>query len=72
MNCWEFKNCPEGVFNTCPAFPENGSACYTITGVKCVEGKIESASLDEQVAHCGKCDFYEHIRPARSEEFEVI
>lgn len=72
MNCWEYKNCPEEVFNICPAYPESGSACYTITGVKCVEGKIEFASLDEQVAHCGKCDFYAHIRPARCEEFEVI
>jgi hypothetical protein len=50
------------VFKICPAYPESGSTCYTVTGVKCGEGEIEFASLDEQVAYCGKCDFYAHQR----------
>ncbi len=62
MNCWEHKNCQEDVFKICPAYPECGSACYMVTGVKCDEGKIEFASLDEQIAHCGKCDFFAHQR----------
>ncbi len=62
MNCWEYKNCREEVFKICPAYPESGSACYTVTGVKCGEGKVEFASLDEQVAHCGRCEFYAHQR----------
>lgn len=62
MNCWEYKNCQEEVFKICPAYPQSGFACYTIAGVKCGEGQIEFASLDEQVAHCGKCDFYAHQR----------
>ncbi|HUI46271.1 MAG TPA: hypothetical protein VL122_09865 [Nitrospirota bacterium] len=85
MNCWEYKNCRKEVFEICPAYPEIGSACYMVTGVKCGEGKMEFASLDEQVAHCGKCDFYAHqrsrikhsigsmnetVRPTRSKEVE--
>ncbi len=62
MNCWEYQKCPEEVFKTCPAYPESGFDCYLVTGVKCCEGKIEFASLDEQIAHCSMCDFYSHQR----------
>jgi hypothetical protein len=62
VNCWEYKNCPKEVFNICPAYPENGSTCYTITGVKCVEGKTGFSCVEEQVGHCGRCDFYAHLR----------
>ncbi len=62
MNCWEHKNCQENVFKICPAYPESGSACYLVTGVKCDDGKIEFASLDEQIAHCDRCDFFAHQR----------
>jgi hypothetical protein len=62
MNCWEYKNCREDVFKICPAYPENGSTCYTVADVKCGEGMKEFASLDEQVAYCGKCDFYTRER----------
>lgn len=62
VNCWEYKNCGEEVRKTCPAYPESGSACYMITGVKCDDGKIEFASVDEQVAYCSNCGFYAHKR----------
>ncbi len=62
MNCWEYKNCPEEVFKICPAYPDSGSACYMVTGVKCGEGTIEFVSLDEQVGYCDKCDFYAQQR----------
>ena len=60
MNCWEYKKCSEEVFKTCPAYPESGSGCWTLAGVKCQGRERGFSSLDEQIAHCGKCDFYAH------------
>jgi hypothetical protein len=62
VNCWEYKNCREDVFKICPAYPEDGSACYTLSGVKCGESMQEFASLDEQVGYCSKCSFYAYKR----------
>jgi len=60
MNCWEYKNCAEEVFKTCPAYPDSGSGCWMLEGVKCQSGEKEFSSLDEQIACCGRCDFYTH------------
>jgi hypothetical protein len=60
VNCWEYKNCSEAVFKTCPAYPGNGSGCWMLSGVKC-QGRKEFSSLDEQIAFCGRCDFYAHM-----------
>jgi hypothetical protein len=60
MNCWEYKNCAEEVFKTCPAYPDSGSGCWMLAGVKCQSGEKEFSSLDEQIACCGRCDFYTH------------
>lgn len=70
MNCWEYKNCAEEVFKTCPAYPDSGSRCWMLAGVKLQCGEKGFSSLDEQIAHCGKCDFYaqgstrDHQKPA--------
>jgi hypothetical protein len=58
VNCWEYKNCSEEVFKTCPAYPDRGSGCWMLAGVKCQGGEIGFSSLDEQIAYCGRCDFY--------------
>ena len=58
MNCWEYKKCAEEVFKTCPAYPDSGSGCWMLAGVKCKGGEKEFSSLDEQIAYCGRCDFY--------------
>jgi len=60
MNCWEYKKCAEEVFKTCPAYPDSGSGCWMLEGVKCQGGKNEFSSLDEQVGCCSRCDFYAH------------
>lgn len=62
MNCWEYKNCPEEVLQNCPAYPENGSDCWLVTGVQCDDGKIEFASLEEQIVYCGKCGFHAGLK----------
>jgi hypothetical protein len=61
MNCWEYKKCSEDVFKTCPAYPDSGSSCWMLAEVKC-QGAKEFSSLDEQIACCGKCDFYDQTR----------
>ena len=58
MNCWEYKKCAEDVFKTCPAYPDSGSRCWMLAGVKLQCGEKGFSSLDEQIAYCGKCDFY--------------
>ncbi|MGC1455302.1 MAG: hypothetical protein WA946_08980 [Nitrospirota bacterium] len=77
MNCWEYKNCAEEVFKTCPAYPDSGERCWVIAGVKCQGvGETEFSSLDEQIACCGKCDFYGHgsardrLKPADNSEYD--
>ena len=45
---------------SCPAYPDRGSGCWMLTGVKCQGGEKEFSSLDEQIACCGRCDFYAH------------
>jgi len=70
MNCWEYKNCAEEVFKICPAYPDSGSVCWMLAGVKCQGRKQGFSSLDEQIAYCGRCDFYaqgsarDHLKPA--------
>ena len=59
MNCWEYKKCAKEVFKTCPAYPDSGSGCWMLADVKCQRGgEIRFSSLDEQIAYCGRCDFY--------------
>lgn len=60
VNCWEYNNCAKEVFTTCPAYPDSGSRCWMLAGVKCQDGEKEFSSLDEQIACCSKCDFYNH------------
>jgi len=70
VNCWEYKNCAEEVFKTCPAYPDSGSGCWMLAGVKCQGGEKGFSSLDEQINYCGRCDFYaqgsarDHLKPA--------
>jgi hypothetical protein len=58
VNCWEYKKCTEDVFSTCPAYPASGTGCWMLSGVKCQGRENSFTSLDEQIAYCGRCDFY--------------
>jgi hypothetical protein len=58
MDCWDYKKCPEGVCEKCPAYPKRGHDCWKVTGTKCGGGKIEMASISEKIAHCRQCDYY--------------
>jgi hypothetical protein len=58
MNCWEYKNCTKDVYTICPAYPESGASCWMLSDVKCQGRDNGFSSLDEQVAYCGRCDFF--------------
>ncbi len=54
--CWEIKNCPEGRRNGCPAYPDNGSDCWMVTGTRC--GGEEQGTYQDKMGNCRKCDTY--------------
>ncbi len=58
LNCWEFKNFPEGTFKKCSAYPDKGLDCWKVTGTKCDMGRFELASIEEKVEFCRKCAYY--------------
>ena len=55
--CWEVKNCPTERHNSCPAYPENGQECWSVTGTLC--GGKEQGTYQEKMANCRKCNVYE-------------
>ncbi len=56
VTCWEMKNCPSERRDACPAFPDQGNACWTVTGTQC--GGREQGSYHEKIANCRKCDVF--------------
>jgi len=58
MNCWEFMQCGEPVYLTCPAYPNRGLDCWKVTGTKCAQGKLVKATVLEKLEHCRACKFY--------------
>ncbi len=56
VTCWEMKNCPPERRNSCPAYPNDGSSCWMVTGTLC--GGKEQGSYREKMANCRKCDVY--------------
>lgn len=58
MNCWEFRQCPEKTYTSCPAYPNKGLDCWKVTRTKCDSGRIEKVSREEKIEFCRTCDFY--------------
>jgi len=56
IHCWEIKNCPTDRRNTCPAYPNDGSKCWMVTGTLC--GGIEQGSYHQKMTKCNQCDVY--------------
>lgn len=55
--CWDVKNCPDDRRSNCPAFPNSGSECWSVTGTLC--GGQEQGTYHEKMANCRKCNVYE-------------
>ena len=64
MTCWEYNNCPKEVHENCPAYPDNGRDCWTVTERKYNCGNIEAPSFFEKLYFCKyNCTFFKtHIR----------
>jgi len=60
VKCWEMKNCPPERRDNCPAYPDQGNACWTVTGTMC--GGKEQGSYHEKIENCRKCDVYQMVR----------
>ena len=58
MECWEFMKCSIEVRGECPAFPDNGTYCWKVTGTMCDGGRIKMADKQEKIEHCRQCEFY--------------
>lgn len=55
--CWDVKNCPTDRRNGCPAYPNTGHECWSVTGTLC--GGQEQGTYQEKMANCRKCNVYE-------------
>nr|MBF0223197.1 CZB domain-containing protein [Desulfobulbaceae bacterium] len=55
--CWDVKNCPTDRRNGCPAYPNTGHECWSVTGTLC--GGQEQGTYHEKMANCRKCNVYE-------------
>ncbi|MBU0673942.1 MAG: hypothetical protein KJ950_04795 [Proteobacteria bacterium] len=56
ISCWEMKNCPGDRRDLCPAYPDQGSACWTVTGTQC--GGKEQGSYHDKITNCSKCNVF--------------
>ncbi len=64
VKCWEVKNCPDDRRSKCPASPDHGDKCWTVTATLC--GGKEQGTYHDKMENCRKCDVYRMIR----EEFQ--
>jgi len=60
VRCWEVMNCPGERRGKCPAYPEDGNGCWTVTGTLC-GGKMQG-SYKEKMAGCRRCDVYRMVK----------
>ena len=60
VTCWEMKNCPDERRNNCPAYPDDGGKCWTVTATLC--GGKEQGTYHEKMANCRKCNVYEKAK----------
>ncbi|WP_438616458.1 two-CW domain-containing protein [Oceanidesulfovibrio indonesiensis] len=61
--CWEFKKCgrekggaKESEMGVCPAWPNDGHNCASVSGTFC--GGVVQEEQAKKIANCSKCDFF--------------
>jgi len=57
-NCWEVLKC--GRESGCPAFPDHGRQCFSVTGTVC-RGKEQGTYKDKIHACRSTCAFYANM-----------
>ncbi len=58
MNCWEYINC--GSQQKCPAFPDNGRECWSVTGTLC-RGEVQGTAEEKRRDCITLCKFLEGV-----------
>ena len=59
MTCWKYNNCPKDKYEECPAYPDNGRDCWSVTEKKYDKGKSEASSILEKLYLCkNNCNFF--------------
>ncbi len=63
LPCWVHKNCgrekdgkKEKEMGVCPAWPDHGFSCASVTGTYC--GGVVQETFAKKIANCAKCDFF--------------
>ncbi|UZP67955.1 methyl-accepting chemotaxis protein [Desulfovibrio mangrovi] len=61
--CWVYKNCgrekggkKEKEMGVCPAWPNHGYSCASVTGTYC--GGVVQETFAKKIANCAKCDYF--------------
>ena len=57
LQCWDAKKCPTDRKEKCPAYPDQGRICFSVSGTLC-RGEVQGNYLAKK-AECEKlCDFF--------------
>jgi methyl-accepting chemotaxis protein len=57
LQCWEAKDCPISRRNQCPAYPDQGRICFSVTGTLC-RGEVQGNYMEKKAECEAKCDFF--------------
>jgi len=60
-NCWEIMGCSDR--SNCPAYPDQGRACYSVAGTLC-RGEKQGTYLEKIKACQSVCKFYPMLNHA--------
>ncbi len=76
IDCWTAKNCgriPGGdkvaELGVCPAYPEDGKACWKVAGTFC--GGKPQGSMAQKLSSCMECEFYRQLNNTTKANFHL-
>lgn len=58
LNCWEYLKC--GKEKECPAYPNFGKSCFSVTGTLC-KGRRQGEYFDKVKECRTSCQFYKAL-----------
>lgn len=60
VQCWEFLKCPTDRKEKCPAYPNQGRICFSVSGTLC-RGELQGNYQAKKPECLAKCDFYKEV-----------
>ena len=58
--CWDFLKCPTDRKEKCPAYPNQGRICFSVTGTLC-RGEVQGSYQAKKPECLAKCAFYKEV-----------